>query len=553
MDFCLKTKRVGVVGGSNTQRYRFLLQALARLYPVEFCEVSALGQSDVSALVVLNGNVALGQEAASRGIRSWVVLGGDRAANGLCDSEIRFSNSTELDVYLRDQVMMERAAGACRPMAVAPGDDVLATCKGAPVWLSRRMGMAACQLVGKSLPILDQGEHLFRHLSGGNFFGLLPLMNFLRELVEDVDWQSPAPRACFVFDDPSLHWPSYGFLDYERLAEHAAAHGYFVSIATIPLDAWWVHRKVAATFRAWSPRLSLLVHGDNHTARELLQYNGTGPLTLAAEAMRRMENLERKHRLPVLRIMEAPHGVIASEVFEHLLALGYEAALGTTERLVRYNPGAAWPATLGLDQSEMLGGGLPVLPRIRMSPEWKNDVLLAAFLRQPIVVVGHHWDVMEHLGLLAEIARLINNLRGVSWDTPLGIVRSNYKALRDGTTLNLRPYARRIQVAVPEGIERLLVHRPWVQRGGRLEMLIGRKAGHEFLRATGTRIIGPISVKAPGVLEILSPPANPVDCWAIRPPGPQWWPIVRNLLMGVRDRTAPLRYRAGRMFRAYAL
>jgi hypothetical protein len=41
-----------------------------------------------------------------------------------------------------------------------------------------------------------------------------------------LDRVPPQDRACFMFDHPSLHWPTYGFLDYTVLARHAKRHNY---------------------------------------------------------------------------------------------------------------------------------------------------------------------------------------------------------------------------------------------------------------------------------------------------------------------------------------
>ena len=59
-------------------------------------------------------------------------------------------------------------------------------------------------------------------------------------------WTLPPPRASFVIDDPNLHWPSYGYLDYRELVAHAPQHGYHVGLATVPLDGWLIDRRAAA-------------------------------------------------------------------------------------------------------------------------------------------------------------------------------------------------------------------------------------------------------------------------------------------------------------------
>jgi hypothetical protein len=387
---------------------------------------------------------------------------------------------------------------------------------------------------------LRPNEFLFQHLNGRRFMGLLPLLHFLRQVVRGIDWEGPSPRACFVFDDPNLHWRSYGFLNYRVLAAHAVRHNYCVSVATIPLDAWWVNAGVAATLRSCSPRISVLIHGNNHTAHEMLsQRNAVDRLALAAQAMRRMERLTRRHGISFLKIMEAPHGAIAADMLPHLLALGYEAALCTPELLVQHNAGTAWPAAFGMDRSDMLGGGLPVIPRIRMSSDWRNEVLLAAFLRQPIIVAGHHHDAANRMEFLEELADAVNRIEGVVWSDLPEILRTNYRQRIEGDVLLVKMYARRVRVAVPPGVRHLSVLRPWLEEDRIEKLVIAVDGGTKTLRAAGS-MAQDITPGATGTVEIASEIEHPLHFSSVNSPFPRPWPLTRKVLMEVRDRLSPI-------------
>ncbi len=549
MSLCLEKRRVGFSGDRRSERYCLLFKALSELYPVEFIEVAPPVGGQLDALLVLDGNIGGGMAAAGDGLPSFVVVAGDGGTAEAANGEVCFGSSMHLDEHLRGQVMAEKDGRAVLSLAVQPGDEVLASKGGHPVWLSRRAGRGACQLVATAPPALRDGEFMFEHLNARRFLPLLPLMNFLRQLVKPMDWLSVSPRCCFVFDDPNLHRPSYGFLDYRLLAGHAAEHSYFVSIATVPLDAWWVNKSVAAIFRSASPRLSLLVHGNNHTFHELsFRRNGVTPLALAAQALCRMERLERSHSLAFSRVLEAPHAVIATEAIGPLVALGYEGALATMEQLVKANPHALWPASVGMARLEMLGGGLALIPRIKMTAHWKNDVLLAAFLKQPIVVAGHHRDARKGLELQADFANLINNLGGSVWATPQGIARTQYEELRQGDALHIRTYSRTVEACAPEGVKRLFVHRPWLRSEEDGEALSVKCAGQEPFLARGTAIVGPVPIRAPGVLEICSPPPDRVDYRTVRPPRTGCWPVLRKVLTEFRDRSTPCRVWAASLY-----
>jgi hypothetical protein len=392
--------------------------------------------------------------------------------------------------------------------------------------------------------VLRDDEYLVEYFHGRRFLQLLPLMSFLRRLVTAIDWQASAQHACVVLDDPSLYWPTYGFVNYRRLAEHAAHHDYSVAVATIPLDSWWVHRSVVSTFRAQRRRLSLVIHGNNHTKSEMLRQANGRCLTTAAQAMRRCERLERRQGLPVARIMEPPHGVIAEDMFAHLLSLGYEAALATSELLVAHNRHATWPATIGMERASMLGGGLPVLPRISATPYWKNDVRLSAFLRQPIVVTVHHQDAARGMDGLADIARVVNRFGGVVWSDLPGMLRANYVQRLAGDVLRVRMHSRHVQVCVPKGVARVCVERAWVGDGTSERLVIGSGGETLFSRAAGT-LTEPLAVDGGCTLDVRSEPCNPRHFSSVAEPGIPYWAIARKVMMEARDRLTPALSRFG--------
>src|SRR6185312_9261123 len=138
------------------------------------------------------------------------------------------------------------------------------------------------------------------------FMSLLPLVEFLRDVVGYADWDVPQQRACFVFDDPNLHASRYGFIRYDELSRHAAEVGYHAAMAMVPLDAWYAAPSARNIFREHSDVLSLTVHGIDHVARELDR--GEAPERLRrslAQALRRITKFEWRYAIPVSRVMIA--------------------------------------------------------------------------------------------------------------------------------------------------------------------------------------------------------------------------------------------------------
>src|SRR5262249_12861328 len=156
---------------------------------------------------------------------------------------------------------------------------------------------------------------------------LLPLLQFFRKETEEIGWRHAPLRACFTLDDPNLRLPSYGFLNYRELIEQAQKHQFHVALATVPLDVSSAHSSTVSLIKRNSQRVSLLIHGNNHTRAEL----GWSPsrersLAILTQSLSRIEWLEKTTALRVDRVMVPPHNAFSDKVAPLLLALGFEGA-----------------------------------------------------------------------------------------------------------------------------------------------------------------------------------------------------------------------------------
>jgi hypothetical protein len=383
---------------------------------------------------------------------------------------------------------------------------------------------------------LADGEYLFQHFSKTGWARLLPLMHFLREL---SGWEYPPIRASFMFDDPNLHWNSYGYVNYAPLARHAHAHNYHASFATVPLDGWYAHPATASLFRQNQSRLSLLIHGNNHTASELAQtYSDTSRQALVAQALHRIERLEKMSALTIPRVMAAPHGACNHDMASALVRAGFEAACISRGSIMAHNRDTAWPATVGLNLAEFLGSGLPVIPRLRMSRDSVFEILIAAFLGQPIIPIGHHEDLAGGLDLLGELAELINSIGDVQWLDMRSIARSNFCTRRQGEVLHVKMYSRKIRLSVPAGVTHVSLHRPWLE-SGEWEGLALRSTQVEVVRFDAYQE-KPIPIVPGTEIEITSINPGAVDFRIIPHARTSLWAIARRQLCELRDRLKPL-------------
>jgi hypothetical protein len=306
---------------------------------------------------------------------------------------------------------------------------VLATVGGLPAWVVECEGEGhdgrGVELVAVAPAELEPGESLRERLAPGRSLALLALVNFIQGLAPEQ--RTPAPlTAAFVLDDPNLHWPSYGHLRYEQLARHACEHGYHMVIAMAPLDGRFAHPRAVRIFKENPAQLSLCVHGNDHLGPELGRVaTDRDGLVLARHALARAAAFERRTGIPFERVMVPPHEQLSEPAARGLLAGGFDAVCVSRSYpwITPSRPGA--PAALGAGPSErgalvgwpsreIVAGGLPLILRTGFNAP-REDLVLRAFLGQPLIVYGHH-DVLEHgLDVLAEVASAVNALGDVRW------------------------------------------------------------------------------------------------------------------------------------------
>jgi hypothetical protein len=415
--------------------------------------------------------------------------------------------------------------------------DVLARVEERAVWWQSSDSRLQCSLY--SLADMGEGQTLRDHLCAGSFMGLLPLLHFLQQLLSDQGWKLPAPRAAFVIDDPNLHWPSYGFLKYPQLAEHASRHGYHLAFATVPLDGWRTDARAVAIMREHPAALSLLIHGNDHIARELAELGSDRQAEAAmAQALRRVATLERSSGLSVARVMAPPHGVCSEAALRAMFRLGFEAAC--ISRPYPWRDGLPAPSPLtGWHPAELVAGGIPVAPRQALTAS-REDLVFRALLGQPLILHGHHGDFADGLNLLEQAAADINDLGEVRWGSLNGVAGAAYATRRVDDMLLVQMYGRRVSVDIPEAIAtvRVLAQEPlggagWheVRHGGDVEQMSFKE---------GIGVSETLTVGAGGTLDLELVAERPLDPLQVAAPRRKAWPLARRLLVEGRDRLQPL-------------
>jgi hypothetical protein len=532
-------KKVGIIASNTSSRFRKLLSYLGSSLGVHFEERSFGNNYGIDAWLFIENTPAVMVNISNAELPCYTIIYGDQLVDCGVSSTIEFSHHNILPSVLsgRKITVGEVAEVKALPQWLE-NVTMLAYKEGSPLWAVQEAKGYHHHFVSFPVPEMDEGDLLFQHFHGNKFISLIPLLIFLRILSEDRSWEPPRIQACFMFDDPNLHYKTYGFINFTDIKNHAQLFNYHVTFATIPLDSWYVHKQTAFLFRQHSNCLSLLIHGNDHVFKELGRPYSHGECrNILQQALIRTARLEKRSGVDVSRVMVPPHGACTEDVLAEMARLGFEAVCVSSGSLCKYNQQANWLFTFGLKPCEIISG-LTVIPRINMNQICHNNILVAALLFQPIILRGHHHDIAEGPKLLGDLSEYINTLGNVRWGDMKSISRAHYSRKYDGNFLHIRMFTKRVEIFIPEGIDQISVEREWL-KGENNEKLAwripGQKSDWTLVRRSDS--IPAISGK---VIEIISNPSQPftIDNKHIREF--HLWPLVRRNITEARDRIAPL-------------
>jgi hypothetical protein len=518
-------------------------EALVRLVLVRFTDCPDVAEcKEGDAVISLSGDDEVLKRMGQRGIACFHVTCGVVESKSPADGgRVRFGDSSYLDKLLRCRSIWHKGLPNLSGIRAEAGDEVLACYGERPVWILRKRAGFSADIVSAPLPKLTGDEQPFDYLDGQRYIQLLPLLHFLRKVTTDLAWSPPPLKACLMFDDPNLHWTSYGYLSYRELIKQAKTSGYHVAFATVPFDAWGSNRSAVSLFKENSEHLSLLIHGNDHARDELGRVRTReGHFRLLAQSLHRIERLEKRTGLHVDRVMVPPHEALADAALDAMRVLGFEGASLTPWMLRYWNPKRRSSPFLGLEIAEMMDGWGAVIPRFKLSPSCEGQIVIAAFLGRPIVPFAHHNTAADGLELLSQASRIINSLGDVRWGGAEMMLRSNYLTLRENTKLRIKLYSCHVLFTVPKNITTVVVELP--EKGEQptaLVFTITNKAGGESQVVQAMSGV-PVEVMPGATVEVVSHCLGKVDYHSIESPQFAPWALPRRMFCEGRDRLMPV-------------
>jgi hypothetical protein len=538
----LQSRTIGVHPAVELEKHARLFAAIEQFYDVHFVATPLEQLGTMQTAVLFASEVAPNLPVPAKSAHWAVFICPEPGAEKKC-GPISFLNAKELDPILRGRTLTEDRVSQCHSISPVSSDVVLASCEMNLLWVRRNQNGLKLDLFSAGLDELQPDEILCDQLQPGRFFPVLALVHFLRAALGEAIWQPPPLRAAYIIDDPNLHANSYGYMNFSKLARHADQHNYHIAIATIPLDGWFASSTVARTFSENVKHLSLLMHGNNHTKRELAQeISGDEISALLAQSLRRIEAFEKRSGLEVSRVMAPPHGACYEPTMREMRRLGFEgiAVSQPYQGLLEKTPK---PVTALWEPADMMAGGLPAMQRIALT-QWQEDslvrerVILYAFLGKPLILYGHHNDFASGFELLADSAAQINGLGAIEWMPFSSICRSNFLTRREGNTLHLKPLFVRASIPLAPDVDSVILHPPrGIDSRASLQLEHGGEAFTHPFTLNGPRISRDAHDHT---LNFSIGFADQLNSWDVPPPAFNPKALVRRLLTETRDRLQPL-------------
>ena len=238
-----------------------------------------------------------------------------------------------------------------------------------------------------------------------SFFETVPIVMYAKWAL-GIDATAEA-SGCLIVDDPPLK-PRYGFLKYREVVRLMDEHNFATTIAFIP---WNWHRTDARTVQLFHERpdkLSLCVHGCDHTGGEFAERSAAVLNKRIGIAVHRMQLLRQKTRLHHTDIMLFPQGAFSAGAARALKLNGFVAAANTEVVPVHADENKTTVADL-LSLAIKKYGSFPIFTRRYLSHGVENFAF-DGLLGKPCLIAAHHDDFADDARILLQVIAKLNSL-----------------------------------------------------------------------------------------------------------------------------------------------
>ena len=258
-----------------------------------------------------------------------------------------------------------------------------------------------------------------------SFFETVPIVMYAKWAF-GIDAPSEI-SACLIVDDPPLK-PRYGFLKYRDVVRLMDDHNFAMTIAFIPWNWHRTDERTVQLFHERADKLSLCVHGCDHTGGEFAERSTAVLNKRITVANHRMQLLRRRTRLRHSEVMLFPQGAFSASAPRTLKLNGFIAAANTEVVPVHANENKTTIADL-LSLAIRKYGSFPIFTR-RYLAHGVENFAFDGLLGKPCLIAAHHDDFADDARILL---RVIAKLNSLNW-------KSRWRSLGEAITrsFNLR-------------------------------------------------------------------------------------------------------------------
>lgn len=321
---------------------------------------------------------------------------------------------------------------------------------------------------------------------GDDCIPLLSPLIFFRHCFPENCWHGDEATARLIIDDPLLT-KNYGALKFETLKTSMQRLGYGTSIAFIPWNHWRSSRRFVARLLNADSKLSICVHGCDHTNHEFQLGSSSALAQRASLGMQRMEKHQNRVGVPFEDVMVFPQGQFSKAAIPALRSANYLAAVNSTCFPTDYEPDDLriadflWPAITRFN-------GFPVFQR--RYPRSSFEFALDLFLGKPALLVEHHEYFRDRCKAIEEFVVVLRQIEpSLSWPgLSEQLMQSSMRRLGDDGSTEILFFTRRFRLTPkeaengccrlikfepnPEAVERVLVDGESVSFGFEKDKLV---------------------------------------------------------------------------------
>lgn len=306
--------------------------------------------------------------------------------------------------------------------------------------------------VDASQTIADIHQRSTRHFDvKRTFSGAVPVVMYLKWAFREIWWGAQQINACLIIDDLLLK-AKHGFVEYRELLRLLERHNIAATVGFIPWNWRRTQDEAAAVVRNNAERLSVCMHGCDHSADEFA-IRSTGLLDEKVKtAKQRMRGLLSRTGIHYDEIQVFPQGKFSPDLGAVLRGNGLAAAVNTEP--AAHDPGRNATTIADLwSVANQRYGGFPIFTRRNIASGVENFAF-DGLLGKPCLIAAQH-DVFANEA--QELIEFVNKLKRLEWNLvwrPLGSAIGRSYA-EQGSGSRVKMFANRLVLENPSDAPRV--------------------------------------------------------------------------------------------------